>query len=62
MLGTAVPPVLPADVGAAGTIAAIIVSVVLLVGVAVWIWVMARRTRPGTDIVEFPTRSEREAA
>jgi hypothetical protein len=58
------PPTFPfEDGGVAGTIATIVVIAVLLIGVAVWIWAMARHARLETGAaVGSPTREERKAA
>lgn len=62
MLGTALPPTLPAGGGGVGeTIAAIVTTALLLIGTAIWIWAMTRRTDLGTTL-ELPIRGDRKAA
>ena len=64
MLGIPVPPLTPiVNGGSAGAAAAIAAIAVLMIGVAIWLWVMTRHT--GSEIgttVELPTPSEAKAA
>ena len=64
MLGAGVLSRLPIEDGVfAGTVTTIVLTAVLLIGVAVWFWVMARRTRSGIGAtIEFPTSEARRAA
>ena len=62
MLGIALPPTLPAGGGGvAETIAAIASTALLLIGTAIWVWAMTRRTDLSTTL-DFPTRAGRKAA